>query len=40
VKDLKEREVKRFYGDKAYDGEIYNLGVNVVVPLRKDVSIR
>ena len=38
VKDLKEKgkEVKRFYGDKAYDGEIYNLGVDVVVPPRKD----
>jgi hypothetical protein len=38
VKDLKEKgkEVKRFYGDKAYDGEIYNLGVDVVVSPRKD----
>ena len=38
VKDLKEKgkEVKRFYGDKAYDGKIYNLGVDVVVPPRKD----
>jgi hypothetical protein len=43
VKDLKEKgkEVKRFYGDKAYDtNEIYNLGVDVVVPPRKDASTR
>jgi hypothetical protein len=42
VKDLKEKgkEVKRFYGDKAYDGEIYNLGVDVVVPPRENASTR
>jgi len=37
VEDLKEKgkEVKRFYGDKANDtNEIYNLGVDVVVPPR------
>jgi hypothetical protein len=37
---LKEKEVKRFYGDKAYDGEIYNLGFDVVVRHRKDASTR
>jgi len=37
----KGKEVKRFYGDKAYDtNEIYNLGVDVVVPPRKDASTR
>jgi hypothetical protein len=33
---LKEKEVRRFYGDKAYDDEIYNLGVDVVVPPRSN----
>jgi len=43
VKDLKEKgkEVKRFYGDEAYDTkEIYNLGVDAAVPPRKNASTR
>jgi len=43
VKDLQDRgkKVKRFYGDKAYDAnEVYNTGVEVVVPPRENASTR
>jgi hypothetical protein len=43
VKDLQDKgkEVKRFYGDKAYDAnDVYNTGVEVVVPPRKNASTR
>jgi hypothetical protein len=43
VKGLQDRgkEVKRFYGDKAYDAnEVYNTGVEVVVPPRENASTR
>jgi hypothetical protein len=43
VKDLQDKgkEVKRFYGDKAYDAnEVYNTGVEVVVPPREDAPTR
>ena len=43
VKDLQDRgkKVKKFYGDKAYDAnEVYNTGVEVVVPPRENASTR
>jgi len=43
VKDLQDKgkKVKKFYGDKAYDAnEVYNTGVEVVVPPRKNASTR
>jgi hypothetical protein len=43
VKDLQDKgkKVKKFYEDKAYDtNEMYNIGVEVVVPPRKDASTR
>ena len=41
VKDLqgKGKEVKKFYGDKAYDAnEVYKTGVEVVAPPRQENS--
>jgi len=43
VKDLQDKgkEVKKFYGDKAYDAnEVYKTGVEVVVPPRENASTR
>ena len=43
VKDLQDKgkKVKKFYGDKAYDAnEVYNTGVEVVVPPRENASTR
>jgi len=43
VKDSQDKgkKVKRFYGDKAYDAdEVYETGVEVVVPPRENASIR